>query len=159
VRDLGEEVARKESRDAQEFTLALARELHERFPRLVRRRGSPQDAVATLERGEASCADLAVLYMAVARSQGFAARFVSGYSAVPDVNDDHDVYAWAELYIPGVAWRGFDPSTAQATGDRHVAIAAGALAEQAAPVSGTYAGRATSTLDSNVAITEVSASA
>ena len=155
VRDLGDEVARAVGDDAQAFSGRLAGVLHERFPRIVRPEGAPRDANETLQRGVGSCRDLAVLYMAVARSQGFAARFVSGYNTVPSEDDDHDLHAWVEVYIPGGGWRGFDPTIGLAVADRHVAIAAGALAEQAAPVSGTFAGQATSTLETRVTISEV----
>ena len=155
VQALGEEVAQAALGNAQAFPLELARLLHERFPRVIRQHGDPWDADVTLQRGEGSCRDLSVLFMAVARSQGFAARFVSGYNTVPGSNDEHDLHAWAELYMPGGGWRGFDPTTGFAVADRHVAIAAGALAEQAAPVSGTYTGGATSRLETWVSISEV----
>jgi len=155
VRDLGDEVARIVDGDAQAFGLELTRVLHRRFPRVIRQHGNPWDAAVTLERGEGSCRDLAVLYMAAARSQGFAARFVSGYNTVPGENEEHDLHAWAEIYVPGGGWRGFDPTIGLAVADRHIAIAAGALAEQAAPVSGTYGGNATSKLDTYVTISEV----
>jgi transglutaminase-like putative cysteine protease len=74
---------------------------------------------------------------------------------VPDEGGEHDLHAWAELYIPGGGWRGFDPTAGLAVADRHVAIAAGALAEQTAPVSGTYAGDASSRLETRVTISEV----
>ncbi len=155
VRALGEEVAALAKGNAQAFPLVLVKLMHERFPRFIRQHGDAWDAQTTLERGEGSCRDLAVLYMAVARSQGYAARFVSGYNTTPGNNEEHDLHAWAELYLPGGGWRGFDPTIGMAVADRHIAIAAGALAEQAAPVSGTYAGSATSKLDTWVSISEV----
>lgn len=157
VKELGAEVARAVNGDAQTFPVELARVLHQRFPRVIREHGDPWEAPETLERGEGSCRDLAVLFIAAARSQGFAARFVSGYNTIPGLNDEHDLHAWAEVYLPGGGWRGFDPTTGFAVADRHVAVAAGALAEQAAPVSGTYAGSATSKLETRVRIAEVPA--
>ena len=55
---------------------------------------------------------------------------------------DHDLHAWAEVYIPGGGWRGFDPSVGLAVADGHIALASAALPELAAPVSGTYRGSA-----------------
>jgi transglutaminase-like putative cysteine protease len=155
VRALGDKVALAVNGDAQTFPSELVRVLHQQFPRVIRQHGDPWDSHETMEHGEGSCRDLAVLFMAIARSQGFASRFVSGYNTVPGENDEHDLHAWAELYIPGGGWRGFDPTIGLAVSDRHIAVAAGALAEQAAPVSGTYAGSATSKLDTWVSITEV----
>jgi transglutaminase-like putative cysteine protease len=48
--------------------------------------------------------------MAAARSQGFAARFVSGYLYGAEEDDGNDLHAWAEVYVPGGGWRGFDPT-------------------------------------------------
>ena len=155
VRALGEEVARAVEGNAQAFVSELARVLHQRFPRVIRQHGDPWDSQETMERGEGSCRDLAVLFMAVARSQGLAARFVSGYNTMPGENDEHDLHTWAEVYVPGGGWRGFDPTIGLAVSNRHIAVAAGALAEQAAPVSGTYTGSATSKLETWVSITEV----
>jgi transglutaminase-like putative cysteine protease len=155
VREFAVEVAALAGGDAQTFAVKLASGIQERFQRTVRLDGPARDAAETLQRGSGSCRDLAVLYMAAARSQGFAARFVSGYYSVPDERGEHDLHAWAELYVPGGGWRGFDPTAGLAVADRHVAIAAGALAEQASPVSGTYAGTASSRLETRVVVSEV----
>ena len=79
--------------------------------------------------------------MAACRSQGLAARFVSGYSChhPPEVSE-HELHAWAEVYLPGGGWRGYDPSLGLAVADGHVVLAAAADPAFAAPLSGTYRG-------------------
>ena len=153
---LGGEVAEASGNDARAFPGSLAAVLHERISPVHGSGGEPRDAAETLEAGEGSSRDLAVLFMAVARSQGFAARFVSGYYAAEAENEAPELHAWAELYVPGGGWRGFDPTTGDAVADRHVAVAAGGLAEPAAPVSGTYTGGAGTTHEVRVRISEVS---
>jgi transglutaminase-like putative cysteine protease len=155
VRRLGREVARRAREDAHAFPVQLAETIRERF----RLRGGVQDelqeAPATLAVGEGSARDLAILYIAAARSQGYAARYVSGYSTIPDSAGAFDLDAWAELFLPGAGWRGFDPALGVAVADRHVAIAVGALAEQAAPISGTHEGLAPNRPETTVRISEI----
>ena len=155
VTTIGDQVAKQVDGRAQMFLYRLAAELHQRFGRIVRPVGEPHEPVETLERGEGSCRDLTVLYLAVARSQGFAGRFVSGYHVDPGTDGQHDLHAWPEIYVPGGGWRGFDPTIGLAVADRHVSAAVGALPQQAAPVSGTYAGDATSELQTYVEIKPV----
>jgi transglutaminase-like putative cysteine protease len=50
------------------------------------------------------------------------------------------MHAWAEVYVPGGGWRGYDPTHGLAIADRHIAVAASAQPALAAPVSGTFRG-------------------
>ena len=73
--------------------------------------------------------------MAVCRAVGLAARFVSGYEA-GDPAYEQMLHAWAEVYLPGAGWRGYDPTMGIAVCDRHVAIAASGWPRYAAPGHG-----------------------
>ena len=68
-----------------------------------------QQPVETLRLGHGSCRDFAMLMIEAARSLGFAARFASGYLAVP-LDDPKEpasgsargsTHAWAQIYLPG----------------------------------------------------------
>ena len=76
--------------------------------------------------------------MDVARAAGLAARFVSGYAYDALDPDRRELHAWAEVYLPGAGWRGFDPAVGLATANRHVAVAASPTPSYAAPTSGTF---------------------
>ena len=157
VRDLASDASLQANGDAQFFLSTLNSLLYGRFAKIVRDEGDPLSPAETLQRDEASCRDLAVLYMAAARAQGFAARFVSGYLYGAEEDDAHDLHAWAEVYVPGGGWRGFDPTAGLVVADYHVAVAVGVRPEQASPVSGSYYGRATSELETQVTITPLDA--
>ena len=68
---------------AFELLTLLSRGIHHRF--IYRRREAKgiQPPLETLRLGHGSCRDFAVLMIEAARSIGFAARFASGYLAVP----------------------------------------------------------------------------
>lgn len=139
LRPYGENVARISAGDAQAFLAALAGTLHESFRQIVRLEGDPLPPEQTLNAGEGACRDLAVLYIALAREMGFAARFVSGYSASEGA-EQNELHAWAEVYVPGGGWRGFDPSTGLAVAAQHIGVASGAEPHLAAPVAGSFRG-------------------
>lgn len=124
-----------------------------------RLQGDPYAPGITLQKKSGTCRDYAVLFIAVCRAVGLAARFVSGYQEgdLENANSEqttHDLHAWAEVYIPGGGWRGFDPTLGLVVGDRHIAIAAAANFKHAAPVTGTlkFTQDASTHLDTNIRI-------
>ncbi len=124
----------------QSFLSTLTSRIWETFEKTVREEGAPQPPSQTLARRSGACRDLTVLFMDACRALGLAARFVSGYhEGDPDEPENH-LHAWAEVYLPGGGWRGFDPTLGLAVADRHVALAAGIDPEGAAPTAGTFRG-------------------
>jgi transglutaminase-like putative cysteine protease len=122
------------------FLVRLASQIHEQFDTVVRETGAPMAPEETIARRKGACRDLAVLFMESCRAVGLAARFVSGYRWSEDSLEKHRMHAWAEVYISGGGWRGFDPSTGRAVADRHIAIATAANPLNAAPIGGTFRG-------------------
>lgn len=97
----------------------------------------------TLRKVRGSCRDSATLFIEACRRLGLASRFVSGYlvsgAAVEDVATTH---AWAEVYLPGAGWRGFDTTSGQLVAGDHIAVAVHRHPEAIPPVSGSYVGPA-----------------
>jgi transglutaminase-like putative cysteine protease len=132
------------------FLTILSRRIPELCEHTVREEGDPRPAQVTLAQRKGSCRDLAVLFIEACRALGIAARFVSGYREGAEVQKTH-LHAWAEVYLPGGGWRGYDPTSGLAVADRHVAVAAGRTPLLAAPVTGSFRGTGAS-LDMQVDI-------
>ncbi|MDH5510069.1 MAG: transglutaminase family protein [Nitrospinota bacterium] len=96
----------------------------------------------TLARGEGSCRDMVAVFVAATRSVGAAARFVSGYQADDEGTDPRELHSWAEIYLHGAGWRGYDPAAGIACGEQHVALVSSSVIDLTAPVTGTYRGEA-----------------
>lgn len=123
------------------FLMHLADEIHQGFHHVGRPDGEPMEPVDTLTTRTGACRDTAMLYVEACRSLGLAARFVSGYSMHhPEEVSRHELHAWAEVYLPGAGWRGYDPSLGLAVADGHVVLTAAPDHRLAAAVSGSYRG-------------------
>lgn len=122
------------------FLTALNQRLYDVCRHQFRETGAPLPAGATWRQQAGSCRDLTVLLMETCRAVNLAARFVSGYQEGDLDQDERHLHAWAEVYLPGAGWRGFDPTQGLAVGDRHIALAASAFPQYAAPVSGSIRG-------------------
>jgi transglutaminase-like putative cysteine protease len=141
VVQLAASLARKAEQNTLAFLSALNEFLYNEFEREIRPQGPPKNPEHTLVRRQGACRDLAVLFIAVCRSQGIAARFVSGYQAHAETaRQRRYLHAWPEVYIPGGGWRGYDPSHGTAVADGHVAVAAAGLPAGAMPVDGAFYG-------------------
>jgi transglutaminase-like putative cysteine protease len=107
----------------------------------IREEPGVQSAAETLRLKSGSCRDYAWLFMCTARRLGIAARFVSGYLHAPSIKlNDGATHAWAEVYLPGAGWKGFDPTSRQVTGSHHIPTAVSILPEAIPPVSGHFTG-------------------
>jgi transglutaminase-like putative cysteine protease len=110
----------------------------------------------TLRERSGSCRDFALLLMEAARHLGIAARYVSGYlcdSGSERIDAaSNATHAWAELYLPGAGWRGFDPTCGVLAADMHVRVAVAREPGQAVPVSGSFAGPASAFCDMLVTV-------
>jgi transglutaminase-like putative cysteine protease len=141
VRRWALDVAQAVEGSATQFLIHLADTIHHGFHHIGRPDGEPMAAAETLASRTGACRDTAMLYVQACRSQGLAARFVSGYSMHhPEEVSEHELHAWAEVYLPGGGWRGYDPSLGLAVADGHVVLTAAPDPQLAAPVSGSYRG-------------------
>lgn len=102
-----------------------------------------QSPAETLRLNSGSCRDFAALFMEACRYMGLASRFVSGYLHMPDNEAGNaTTHAWAEVYLPGPGWKGFDPTSGLVTGNQHIPVAVARHPEAVPPIAGSYIGPA-----------------
>jgi transglutaminase-like putative cysteine protease len=133
---------------AFELLTRLSRGIHHGFIYRRREAKGVQLPVETLRLGHGSCRDFAVLMIEAARSIGFAARFASGYLAIP-LDDPQEptgrsgrgsTHAWAQIYLPGAGWIDFDPTSGSVGNVDLVTVAVVPDPRHAIPLHGTYVG-------------------
>lgn len=136
----------------------INKEIVQNFAYRMREEPGVQRPAETLELRSGSCRDFATLFIDACRYFGLAARFVSGYLHCPDTVDGHgSTHAWAEVYLPGAGWKGFDNTSGIVVGQDHIAVAVTRHPEDAPPVSGSYSGKAPaeSTMQVKVEVTDI----
>ena len=122
------------------FLQQLIEVIQDRVKYTQRHVGPAWPAGRTLKERVGSCRDLAMLMIEACRCLGLPARFVSGYHLVEPRPERYDLHAWAEVYLPGAGWRGFDPSGKGEIDDRYVVLATSSKPALTAAVTGSFAG-------------------
>jgi transglutaminase-like putative cysteine protease len=109
-------------------------------------------AEQALAAGHGVCQDHAHVFIGCARSLGIPARYVSGYLMMNDRIDQEAGHGWAEAYVEGLGWVGFDISNGICPDERYVRIATGRDYRDAAPVNGVSYGAGESLLAVSLAV-------
>ncbi len=130
------------------FLIDINKKIYDYLNYSIRLDPGVQNCEQTLQSKIGSCRDYAWLFVQAVRHLGLGARFVSGYlvqlksdeksldgPSGPE-EDFTDLHAWAEVYIPGAGWIGFDATSGLLAGEGHIPLACTPTFESAAPVSG-----------------------
>lgn len=106
------------------------------------------------------CQDFANLFICLTRLLSIPARYRMGY-IYTGANYENKIqsdasHAWAEVYLPHIGWRGFDPTNGCSVAQDHIRVACGRNYIDSTPTSGTiYKGGGTETLTVEVRMEEV----
>ena len=120
------------------FLMLLNQKINTHCHYAVRETGRSLPPGFTWRSRSGSCRDFSLLFMEVCRAAGLSARFVSGYQEGDVAAGEHYLHAWAEVYLPGAGWRGYDPTLGLVVSDRHIVLVSSVDPSYTAPVSGGF---------------------
>ncbi|MGB5267927.1 MAG: class II glutamine amidotransferase [Polyangiales bacterium] len=152
--------AARRSYDLLETLIDLNEALHRDFkyiPGATTLETSPFDV---FQERRGVCQDFANLFICLSRLLGVPARYRVGYihtgAAYHNQIQSEASHAWAEVYLPSVGWRGFDPTNGCLVDLDHIRVATGRNYRDATPTAGTlYAGGHGERLDVSVRVTRI----
>lgn len=113
-------------------------------------------AAEALAAGRGVCQDHAHVFISAARLIGIPARYVNGYFLSGTIAPSEAHHAWAEAWVDGLGWVGFDPANGMCPTERYVRLACGFDAASAAPIRGTQKGGQNENLDVRVEVDQQS---
>jgi transglutaminase-like putative cysteine protease len=119
--------------------------------------GIHTSAAEALSEGRGVCQDHTHIFISAARTLGIPARYVTGYLVLGERPPSEAHHAWAEAWVEGLGWVGFDIANRVCPTDRYVRLAAGLDAGYAAPIVGSRRGGSEEKLDVSVEVQQQSA--
>jgi transglutaminase-like putative cysteine protease len=135
----------------------MTHRIREIFSYRKRHEQGTQHPLDTLQTKSGTCRDYALFMIEALRRLGIAARFVSGYIAVPGDRAHGYVgggstHAWAQVYLPSAGWIEFDPTNGIVGTRDLIRVAVARDPRQAIPLHGIYLGPAEAFIGMEVSI-------
>ena len=138
---------------------ALMGALHQRIAFEVGVTSTDHTAAQAFSEGRGVCQDHAHVFIAMARKLRVPARYVSGHMVRLDGQTVQEAaHAWAEAYVEGLGWVGFDAANGVSPTDAYVRVASGPDYLGGAPVRGANFGGAGERLTVRLDVRNVSQS-
>jgi transglutaminase-like putative cysteine protease len=151
IRDLAVEA--RAAGDALAQAHAMAAAVADRLAWAPGRTKPHTTAAEALALGEGVCQDHAQVLIAAARAGGVPARYATGYMLdAPEPGEA--AHAWAELWVEGLGWVGFDPANRCCPDARYVRLGSGRDALDAAPIRGTARGPGEENMSVSLQVTQ-----
>jgi transglutaminase-like putative cysteine protease len=138
--------------------------IREAFSYRKRHEQGTQHPLDTLQTRSGTCRDYALFMIEALRRLGIAARFVSGYIAIPGDRahgyvGGGNTHAWVQVYLPSAGWIEFDPTNGIVGTRDLIRVAVARDPSQAIPLHGSYLGSADAFVGMEVGINVFSADA
>jgi transglutaminase-like putative cysteine protease len=120
--------------------------------------GTGTDAITAFALKRGVCQDFTHIFIGCARHLGIPARYVSGHFVHgPGGAIEPAGHAWAEAWVDGLGWVGFDPTNGRSPDDAYVRVAVGLDYIAAAPVRGARRGGGDEVMEVTVSAIDLSA--
>ena len=149
IRDLARSAG---NRDTIDRLHALMRAVREAVAYEIGATHEHTNAAEALADGKGVCQDHAHVFISEARVLGVPARYVNGYFLAGTIAPSEAHHAWAEAWVAGLGWVGFDPANGMCPTERYIRLACGLDAGSAAPIRGTQRGGEHEALDVKVEV-------
>jgi transglutaminase-like putative cysteine protease len=140
LRNYARLIAGGEGGDTLATLHALMARIHADFRFMVGETTASTTAMQAFRQKSGVCQDLAHVFIACAHALGIPARYAGGYYLRTDMIEQVAGHAWAEAYIDGLGWLGFDPANGVCTTNRYVRVGIGQDYLDAAPIRGARIG-------------------
>lgn len=138
LKAFSDKIRTKADNDVLGFLSQLSIDIKNNFKYKIRENGHAKPAEQTLTDKSGACRDFAVLFMEACKLQGLETRFVSGYMFDKDNRNSSHLHAWAEVFIPGGGWKGYDPVNGFAVSEHYIPVAASTNPANVLPIIGNY---------------------
>lgn len=122
---------------------ALSRHIHREFAYQPASTNVHTPMAEALRAKRGVCQDFAHVLIGMCRSLRLPARYVSGYlynGPADQLRGAQASHAWVEVFLPGLGWRGLDPTNGTQPDGRYVKIGSGRDYSDVSPLRGTYRG-------------------
>lgn len=147
IRTLAAEAKRLSDGSALDFAHRLMGAVRDAVDYRIGETHAATTAAEALSHSYGVCQDHTHVFVSAARAERLPARYVSGY-LWDDVDTEYEAsHAWAEAYIDGLGWVGFDVANRICPTDAHVRVACGLDYLEAAPVRGLRRGGGEETME------------
>ena len=113
-------------------------------------------AEQALTAGRGVCQDHAHIFISAGRLLDIPTRYVGGYLKMDGLIEQEAGHGWAEAYVKGLGWVGFDVANAICPDERYVRVATGFDYSEAAPFTGIATGTGESRLSVHLSVEESS---